>query len=459
MKQTLFMTMVTLLGVGGVFVNGPFAAAAVYYLFAVLRPQYLWVWALPPDIAWSQIVAIAALIAFVLYSLEVSPFRPDGEPEFGGVALSHKLYLAFGVWVMLSYFTAQNKDVAGYWLIEYLKVFTMFTVGILVVRRVQQVWQLYLIATCALIYIGYEVNSLYFFQGRMDMYKNGYGGLDNNGAGLMLAMGVPLSLYGFEASRRWWRWGLAAAIPVLIHAVLMTYSRGAMVSLIIATPMMIMRSRRRWQFGLIVLLMAFAVPVMAGPEIRARFLTLQNYQNDESANSRFGSWQAALRIADDYPLFGVGIRNSNLFSHQYGADMEGRTIHSQYLQILADSGYVAFLCYIAAIVTLLLAAFRARRKLKKHRSEETDLMRSILNGVEGAMLVFAVGSTFLSLEVFELPYLMALLAGQLTVLTRQLAAEEKFAEESPRTQAVPAFHTPAVARYALARGNRASRAR
>lgn len=420
MKQTAFMIVVTLAGTLGVFRAGPFAAVAVYYLFAVLRPQYLWQWALPPDIGWSMFVAVTAIVGAGLYAIGLEPFRPEQDPPFHGLSITHKLYLAFGTFVILSYFTAQNTVVAGFWLVEYLKIFAMFIVASYVVRRTSQVWVLYTLTTIALVYIAYEVNFLYFAQGRMDLYHNGYGGLDNNGAGLMLAMGVPLSLYAWEGSRRVWRWVFAAGIPVIVHAVLMTYSRGAMLSLIIATPIMLMRSRRRWQFSGLALLMAFAVPMMAGQEIRARFLTLNNYDEDASANSRLGSWTAALRIANDYPLLGVGIRNSNLFSYQYGADMEGRTIHSQYLQTLADSGYPALMCYVLAITSLLLGTWRARRRLKGRNDDEANLARSMLSGIEGAVMVFAVGSFFLSLEVFELPYVVALMGSQLALITRNM---------------------------------------
>ncbi len=51
------------------------------------------------------------------------------------------------------------------------------------------------IATCALAYIAYEVNIKYLTEGRLDIWLNGYGGVDNNLAGLMLAVGVPLSLF------------------------------------------------------------------------------------------------------------------------------------------------------------------------------------------------------------------------------------------------------------------------
>ncbi len=436
-KQTLFMIAATLVGTAGVLFVGPFAGVAVYYLFAVLRPQYLWKWALPMGVSWSQYVAAAALVGTVALLMGLLPLNREEAP-FRRLSIVHKLCLAFGVWVCLTYFAAQNQEVAGFWLLEYAKLFLMFLVASIVIRRVAQVWVLYLVATLALAYIGYEVNSLYVFQRRMDIWHSGYGGLDNNGAGLMLAMGIPLAVYAWEGTRRWWRWGYAAAVPVLLHAVLMTYSRGAMLSLIVAAPVVLVRSRRRWQIAALALVLAAMIPVLAGKEIRARFFSLQTYEQDQSAQSRFGSWQAAFRIAREHPVMGVGIRNSALVSYQYGADMQGRVIHSQYLQVLADSGVPALALYLGTLGTAWLTLRRVRRRLRSRDDEQSNLARSIAAGLEGSLVVFCVGASFLSLEVFELPYLMILLAAQLGVLVEPEPAEAAAGEGVAGIEVTPA---------------------
>ncbi len=421
MKQTLFMVVLTAIGVGGVFVAGPFVPVAVYYLFAVLRPQYLWQWALPGGIQWSLWVALAAILGTP--ALLMGMVTPAGDREdFGGLSRTHWLVLLFGIWVCLSYFTAQNREVAWPWFIEYLKIFTMFTVAAIVVRRPRQVWVLYTLAGLSLAYIAYEVNYVYLVQGRLDIFHSGYGGLDNNGAGLMLAMGVPICIYAWEAVRRWWRWAFAIAVPLLLHAVLMSYSRGAMVSLIVASPLFVLRSRRRWQAAAFAIALLSLVPILAGTEIRQRFFTLSSYQSDASANSRFASWKAAIAIANSRPITGAGIRNSNLSSYEYGADLQGRTIHSQYLQTLADSGYPALVLYLCAIGSSFLSLRRTRRRVRPRTDPDSWRIYCMAAGVEGALLVFCVGAFFLSLEVFELPYLLLLIGAQLGVLTREHAA-------------------------------------
>src|SRR4029077_12499409 len=67
MKQFLFLILLALIGTIGAFAINPFWGVAVYYLFAVLRPQYIWDWALFPydadKIRWSFYVAIATILA------------------------------------------------------------------------------------------------------------------------------------------------------------------------------------------------------------------------------------------------------------------------------------------------------------------------------------------------------------------------------------------------------------
>jgi probable O-glycosylation ligase (exosortase A-associated) len=402
MKQTALMLVLLLVGTAGPILYGPFLGVAIYYLFAVLRPQSLWRWALLVDLRWSYYVAVATILSTVIHVSNTSTGK-----RFGS---THAALFAFAIWMTLSHLFALNAEVSSQWYPEYFKIFLMFFCGSLIISSLDQVRILYLIAVGAVGYIAYEVNFLYLTAGRLDIYRMGYGGLDNNGAGLMIAMGIPMAYFLWQGYRRWWRWIFLATLLLMIHAVLMTYSRGAMLALLVTSPLLILRGRRKQQTLCFTMLVLFAVPILAGKEIRARFFSIEQYEEDGSAQSRFGSWNAAWNIAKDYPLFGVGLRNADLLSESYGADSQGRTIHSQYLQILADSGFPALGLYLL----VFLGAWRNVRRAQKHfrHSElESDLiLYSLACGIEGTLVVFVVGSSFLSLEVFELPYLIILLA-------------------------------------------------
>jgi len=428
-KQTIFMVLVTAFGTLGVFTWGPFVAVAVYYLYAVLRPQSLWVWAIPYGVPWSEFVAIAAIISAIYMRMQPTantppPPRPRSW-QSAGRGIGPWALVGFGLWIFGSYLNAAEPDVAYKSLIEYWKIIVMFVTAGVIVRTTRHVKILYLIATITIGYIAYEMNYLYFVNGYLAIYRRGYGGLDNNGAGLMIAMGVPLAVHAWEAEKRRWRWLYIAMVPLMLHAVLMSYSRGAMIALLIAAPLMFLRTRLKWQMIIVLVLVGALIPSLAGQEIRDRFFTIQSYEQDRSANARFMSWNAGIAIANQNPILGVGPRNSNLLSYDYGADTPGRTIHSQYLQTAADVGWVGLAFYLTVILSALRSASIARRRFKRRGDAEGRELMAMASGAQCSLAVFLIGAFFLSLEVFELPYFLMFLMFALRRLSDAPAVENQ----------------------------------
>jgi probable O-glycosylation ligase (exosortase A-associated) len=424
MKQLAIMIVLTCIGTAGVVLNGPFYGIAVYYVFAVLRPQHLWEWALPAGVSWSMYVAVAAILGTAAAMAGVEPLLAAGRKAreasaliVGSFTTAHGLLLLTGAWFILSGLTADNTDVSYPWTLEYAKVFVMVAVAAAAIRSLQQAWIMASLAALSLGYIAYEINANYLLQGYLSIFRRGYGGLDNNGAGLMLAMGVPLCLFIWEGMRTPWRWVFLSLVPVLLHAVLMSYSRGAMLSLAVVAPLVVLRSRHRPLMTAGMVVMAFMLPFLAGEEIRARFTSIQEFESDGSAGSRLVSWQAGWDIARENPILGVGVRNSSLITEQYGVqEGNNRAIHSQYLQLAADSGLVGLALYLAALVAVWRSLRRTRLATREHRTDDERLACALANGIESSLAVFCIGAAFLSLEAFELPYLLLLLGAQLPVL-------------------------------------------
>lgn len=458
MKQLILMIVLTSGGALGAVLHGPFWGLIVYYLFAVLRPQYLWKWTLP-DVPWSFIVALATLGATALHVLG---FYPEGETveRQRRMSVGHVALIGFVVWLTLSYlfsaFPAEAHDV----MIEYSKIFLMMGVSAILVRQLWQVQLLVYAATLSLCYVAYEVNFMYLVQGYLGIFHNGYGGLDNNGAGLMLAMSIPLCFFLWESTPRFWRWGFAAMIPVVMHAVLMTYSRGAMVALVVAAPLIYLRSQRKWMMTLAFVGMAAVVPILAGPEIQRRFFSVQQFEEDRSAQSRFTSWRAGLQVASDYPILGIGPRNSPLVLREYGADIERRAIHSQYVQIAADNGFVGLAWYLALLGFGWLGLRRVRQTTRGLKTPEARTAHGLACAIECSMAVFCAGALFLSLEVFELPYMLIMLSLQLPLVVESLSFEPVRAP-APTPAAVPGIRPepalpPVPARVAVQRRPRSA---
>jgi probable O-glycosylation ligase (exosortase A-associated) len=431
MKQLVFMLAMTMVGTAGSFALTPVYGVAVYYLFAVLQPPALWKFAPEvmglrvQDFQWSFYVAVCTLFATALWRTGLfAPLRVATEPWYGNPRFtrSHYLFLGFTAWICLTCFTAIDTRHAWPYFIEYVKIFAMFICATFVLRTVRDLWLIYFAVLAAAVYTGIECNEYYFKNGYLLFDKQGYGGLDNNGGGLMLAMAIPMCFFAWEAIRSWVRWGFLLIIPVLLHAVLLSYSRGAMLSLCVVAPVVFARTRYKWMVGIVYAGIALSIPVMAGKEIRERFFSIGQADVDESAQSRWTTWNIAIRMANSRPIFGYGIRNSTLFTKNMGADIEGRAIHSQYLQTAADSGWAALAIYLLLIASLLLGLRDVRRLLRHYSDPETAKVKSIASGVECALVLFCFGAIFLSLEHFEMPYVIMLLAVQLHAITRAVSA-------------------------------------
>ncbi len=423
-KQMLFMGVTVLAAVLGSVLRGPVWGLVIYHLYGVLRPQFLWDWALPGDVQWSMIAACAVLGGMLLNPPVLPPAGVEARGGVRRLSRAHKAVLLFGVWVCLTYFTARNQDRAYPYLVEYVKIFFMFGVGALVLRTVNEVWALFLVAGATLAYIALQTNIEYLRNYYLFLLRRGYCGMDNNGAGLMLAMGVPLCFYAWEGMTRSLRWVFLAMVPVLLHAVLLSYSRGAMLALALTTPLYLVRSRFRGQVALVLIAIGMMIPVLAGKEIRERFSSTAEYSADESARSRLNTWKIALRMTLENPVFGMGIRNSTLYTYEYGADIPGRAIHSQYLQTAADSGAVALALYLAALFLVWRSIRGVLGETRRRVDVEGRRAHAVAAGVEGAMAVFCVGATFLSVETFELPYLLLLLGAQLPLALRPAPAPD-----------------------------------
>jgi len=429
MNQMLFMLLTSFFGMAGAFVVTPVWGIAVYYGYAVLRPQFIWEWVSVGgktigDVSWSFYVAVATLVATALWRIgllyPVAALSPPwyGNPKF---TRSHYLFLAFCFWISLTYPTASSEERAWPWFVEYVKIFVMFICATLVLRTVKDLWIVYYVVLGSATFAAYEINFFYFRDGVMLLQSRGYGGLDNNGAALIVAMAVPMAYFAWEATRHPIRWGFMLAIPILVHALMLSFSRGGMLSLMVCAVFMFLRGRNKWFLTVVYSIAILFVLATAGKELQERFLSINKTEADESAQSRLTTWGIAFRMANERPLFGFGIRCSNLYTQAYGADMEGRSIHSQYLQTAADSGWVALALYLGVLASMFLGLREVRRFLRNHNDPETQRVKSLASGIECALVLFCFGAIFLSLEHFEMPYILLLLAVQLHAITRMVA--------------------------------------
>jgi probable O-glycosylation ligase (exosortase A-associated) len=254
----------------------------------------------------------------------------------------------------------------------------------------------------------------------------------NTEIGLALNMVLPFFVYLMRDEKiphlKWlWR----AMFVFSIIAILITYSRGALLGLGVVLAMLFLKSRMKF---VALLMMALAVPVLLStlPEQWfGRMETIQTYEQDKSAVNRLRAWNVSYRMALDRPITGYGFRPfSREMYLRYDPEYGPRSgdAHSIFFQVLAEHGFVGFGLYCLLILSTLLTLRRVQR-LTRNR-EDFLWANNYAQMVQASIFAYVANGAFLSMSYFDLFY--ALVA--ITVLLERLVYAQQ-----PQGEPVPVY--------------------
>jgi putative inorganic carbon (HCO3(-)) transporter len=192
---------------------------------------------------------------------------------------------------------------------------------------------------------------------------------DNNDFGLALNMTLPLFFFLAQTEpRRWVRWLCGFLFIITIPAVFFTYSRGALVGLIVVLGLMLLRSRRRF---LLIPVIGFGIGIallFAPAAWKQRMDPTRPDAVDGSAKSRLNAWAYSRHLAQDYPIAGGGFGTftQQLFDIYAPNTKDIHGPHSIYFQVLAEHGFVGLVIYLALLGSCLTTVFRLVRYAKRN---------------------------------------------------------------------------------------------
>ena len=175
----------------------------------------------------------------------------------------------------------------------------------------------------------------------------------------VLASVLPFGIYLALRDRRFRVvWALCCAL--IVAALFGTLSRGALVGLA-AVVLWAVATRRTRVGGVLagtvvvagVLLLAFT---LWRPLIDER-LAAKSKVAQANVESREAYWSAALRMAADNPLLGVGPGRYGIESRDYilndPINITNPVVHNAYLEVLAEGGVPTLIAFVAFIVRLV----------------------------------------------------------------------------------------------------------
>lgn len=243
---------------------------------------------------------------------------------------------------------------------------------------------------------------------------------DNNALGLALVMLLPLLNYLRLTSARWLvRLALLLAIALTFVAILGTYSRGALIALVVSAAIYVVRSRSGVVLLLAAALAVWLLPALLPADWFERMATIQSAGDDTSFQERLAAWTTSLNIARAHPLIGGGFIavEQDWIAQVYGSSgglPVGRAAHSIYFQVLGDTGFAGLAIYLSAVAAAILNTFLVLRAVqgRVNLTWAAQLARMLQVSI-GA---FLVGGAALSMAYYDgVLVLLALTAALLRV--------------------------------------------
>ncbi|HXV77668.1 MAG TPA: putative O-glycosylation ligase, exosortase A system-associated [Candidatus Polarisedimenticolaceae bacterium] len=275
----------------------------------------------------------------------------------------------------------------------------------------------------------------------------------NNELGLALTMTLPLMRYLQLSTRTHWiRLGLLGVMVLTVVAIIGTYSRGGFLAASAMGIVLALKSRHRLR---LLVVGAVLIPLALGlmPERWfERMGTIKTYEQDASAMSRINSWNFAINLANDNPVFGggYGTFQAPMFAKYAPDPTIVYDAHSIYFEVLAEHGYGG----LAIFVALAFASWRAATRTAAAAANNPNLIwaHDLSRMLQVSIVGYAVGGAFLGLAYFDLFYNLI----ALVVLTQAVVREGTAAvhaggpsvegrEVNPGTRPAPSSLSPSRA--------------
>ena len=145
-------------------------------------------------------------------------------------------------------------------------------------------------------------------------------------------------------------------------------------------------------------------------QMSERVELLKNYEEDDSALSRFWNWEFCRRVGLSHPIEGGGFNlySFDAYAKYYPEFLEkypGKvwSCHNMWLTIFAEHGLLAFLAWVGILVRL----FVILRRLQVFAVKKDLLwLRYYSRMLETALIAFCISGTFLDISYFELYYFL-----------------------------------------------------
>ena len=268
----------------------------------------------------------------------------------------------------------------------------------------------------------------------------------NTFVGLAFTMVVPLMIFMARAENKVWLKRLLYTMAVMtIVSTIFTYSRGAYLGLGVILVLMFLNAQKKIIAASILIPAALLAPAVLPDSVFKRADTIENYEQDGSANQRLQAWTVAFNLAKDYPVTGAGFEFEYSPNEErwfrYGSEkytwalQHTSAAHSIYFQMLGQHGFIALLLYLALLFGTLISLSRIKRQALSYTGAASTIspasVAAYASGLQLGLLGYMMSGAFLSSAYFDLAWLYFALSA---ILAREVAPVQPY-EMRPHLEA------------------------
>jgi len=394
----------------------PYIGVLLWTWVSFMNPHRL-CWGFAYDFPFAYVIAVVTLISVLI----------SREPKKIPWTRESVVLLIFVSWMVITTIFSVYPILAWPELNKVAKIQLMVFVTMMLMQSKERLNLLVWVLALSLAFYGVKGGIFTITHGGIYHVRGPEGSFigGDNEMGLALVMTIPLLRYlQLIATRVWLRYAMTAAILLCGLAAIGSQSRGAMLGMAAMGMFFWLKSRSKL-FTTLLAALAVALILMTMPqEWFDRMATIQNYEQDASAEGRINAWKMAFNLAKDRPL-GAGFEafRPGMFAIYAPDPGNVHDSHSIYFEVLGEHGFFGlFLFLMLGLMTWRTASWIIKRA---RGDPENRWAADLAAMVQVSLVGYASAGAFLGLANFDLYYtLIAVLVLCKTVLVNRQAAQK-----------------------------------
>ncbi|KTD04747.1 O-antigen ligase family protein [Fluoribacter gormanii] len=325
-------------------------------------------------------------------------------------------FMLFFVWVSTSMVLAYSLQTSfDYWKDTYIKIFIAFFMITWTVTSEKA----YKLIVSLIVLSGISLSLLthyYFAEGKhlVEVVRATLGGYsaiaDPNDLALTLLFPFSFccSMAVSTSSSVLIRFSGFFGAIIIIGAIFETQSRGGLMALIVIISYFATHQIKPKSLVIFLTMFMMLLFYLFTSSLFVRVGSLEPGTFDESAMGRIYAWEAAINMAIHHPVFGVGINGfqDNYYNYAIVWDNQQHAVHSSWLGVLAESGFIGLILFICCVIAAIKTAQKNIVYITEEHLEQfkqKTIYPILARGLYSGLIGFCISSTFLT-QGFTWPF-------------------------------------------------------